>query len=629
MKLTNRHILLLILIVAAILRFWDYFFIPFTHDEFSAFFRTGFTNFHELIEKGVKTDTHPAGVQVFMNYWILLFGEAPWVVKLPFTLMGLAAVFIVYQLGKLWYNETIALVSASFMACLQFPIMYSQIARPYISGMFLTLLMAWYWSKLVKKPHLNFWKNGILFCVSGALCAYNHHFSLLFAAVIGITGVLYIPKQLLWKYTLLGIGIFVLYMPHLEIFMGQLAQGGVGGSEGWLAPPKNDFLWQFIQYIFHYSWLLLSAVVAIVIYGLLSIGNTFSWKKLCLFSLWFFLPFLIGFYYSRYKNPVLQYSVLIFSFPYLFFLIFGHLKNLSTKVNTMLCLGILLLGTLTLVTNRKHYTAFYNSPYRAIILDQHQAFVSNNSIVRLIDTYPKMNRYYNDHLNVDTNYIWMQDLTSESDLLEFLEVNHKKYEKLFLGTYSMTKPLYVPIISEYYPTIEKLVNYEGGYSYTFNKENSSQSHLLYENFDHSAGEHNISTDSTYNSHYYTLNEEYMPSYQIELDSLSIDKNDFFDFSVDVQIARDYKEVLLVTDISRDGEVVHWSAENIKKFDRLDNNWFTAHHTVNLAVQNLDLQGATLKTYLWNRDKTKLKIDNYTCNLRKGNPLLYGLYEEID
>ncbi len=98
MKLTNRHILLLILIVAAILRFWDYFFIPFTHDEFSAFFRTGFTNFHELIEKGVKTDTHPAGVQVFMNYWILLFGEAPWVVKLPFTLMGLAAVFIVYQL---------------------------------------------------------------------------------------------------------------------------------------------------------------------------------------------------------------------------------------------------------------------------------------------------------------------------------------------------------------------------------------------------------------------------------------------------------------------------------------------------------------------------------------------------
>jgi len=60
MKLTNQHIFILILITGAVLRFWDYSSITFTHDEFSAFFRTGFTDFGELVEKGLKkTPIHP------------------------------------------------------------------------------------------------------------------------------------------------------------------------------------------------------------------------------------------------------------------------------------------------------------------------------------------------------------------------------------------------------------------------------------------------------------------------------------------------------------------------------------------------------------------------------------------
>ena len=200
MKLANKHILYFILLVATTLRFYNYFHLPFTHDEFSALFRTQFDSFTKLIEYGVKTtDTHPAGVQVFLYYWTKVFGMTEWVVKLPFTLSGIAAVYLIYLIGKEWYNETIGLISAAFLASLQFAIMYSQLARPYTSGLFLCLLMVYYWSLLIRTPAKVFNRNLIFFILSAALCTYNHHFSLLFAAIVGISGLFFIRTAVLDK----------------------------------------------------------------------------------------------------------------------------------------------------------------------------------------------------------------------------------------------------------------------------------------------------------------------------------------------------------------------------------------------------------------------------------------------
>ncbi len=64
--LSEQTALLLILIVAAALRFWDLWELPFMHDEFSALFRTQYDSFSDLIRLGVvQNDSHPAGVQVF------------------------------------------------------------------------------------------------------------------------------------------------------------------------------------------------------------------------------------------------------------------------------------------------------------------------------------------------------------------------------------------------------------------------------------------------------------------------------------------------------------------------------------------------------------------------------------
>ena len=70
MKLrSNQWILLIILVISAVLRMYNFSDLPFTHDEFSALSRLDFDNFSALIHEGIKIDGHPAGVQVFLFYW--------------------------------------------------------------------------------------------------------------------------------------------------------------------------------------------------------------------------------------------------------------------------------------------------------------------------------------------------------------------------------------------------------------------------------------------------------------------------------------------------------------------------------------------------------------------------------
>lgn len=260
----NKSILALIIVVSIILRFFNFSEIPFTHDEFSALFRLDFDSFSELIFKGVKIDGHPAGIQVFLYYWTKLFGFEEWVIKLPFAFFGIIAIYLIYLIGKKWFNESVGLISAAFLSSIQFTIIYSQIARPYISGMFFSLLMIYYWSNIVTSPNKKFTKNSILFILASSLCNYNHHFSLLFATLVGISGLFFIQRQFLVKYIICGIIIFILYIPHLNIFFYQLK---IGGVEGWLGKPDSDFLFEFIYFIFHYSKLVIFLILGLVFLG--------------------------------------------------------------------------------------------------------------------------------------------------------------------------------------------------------------------------------------------------------------------------------------------------------------------------------------------------------------------------
>ena len=101
-----RWTFLALMALAALLRFWRLSDMPFMHDELSALVRL-YPSLWETIRIGVaQQDTHPPGVQVFEWLWTWLFGTSEFAVKLPFVLMSLAALPLLYRTAMAWTSAT-------------------------------------------------------------------------------------------------------------------------------------------------------------------------------------------------------------------------------------------------------------------------------------------------------------------------------------------------------------------------------------------------------------------------------------------------------------------------------------------------------------------------------------------
>jgi hypothetical protein len=641
MKLTNKTVIILILLSAIILRFINYFEIPFTHDEFSALFRLNFASFSELIEKGVKIDGHPAGIQVFLYYWTKLFGFQEWIVKLPFTIFGVFSVYLIYTIGKKWFNETVGLLSATYLASIQFTVMYSQIARPYISGLLFSLLMVHYWSNLIMNPDKNFTRNILLFIISSSLCTYNHYFSMLFAAIVGISGLFYIQRKFLIMYFISGLIIIILYIPHLRIFIYQLS---VGGVEGWLGKPQNDFFKEFIYYIFNYSLIVIALTLGIILSGLLKVKKRdIDIKFIILSFAWFILPFLIGFIYSKYVNSVLQYSVLIFSFPFLLFILFGIIKNQHTKINLILVLAILLTNTFTLIFHRKHYDVFYKSVYKQVLTDYKNIKIRNGNTIYIIDSDKKISNYYISKLDIDSGFINYSDsFQSIIQLKDFLEKEADKKDNLYFGCLSSVSPIIIPLIQDYFPNIEKQNNYVGGTTYLFSKKGKETrttiSNLCFDscnlkNWSSIDTTKIFSINDTIREDAYLIDNdvEWGPVFSVALKDIMKNENNFIDISVKVKTKEDLDDVILVGSLESHGKNISWSGTGFKEFilsqqDKSD--WIIAHHSIKLSDIYLKYNDIILKVYIWNRGKKSFFFKDFTISLREGNPIVYGLNERL-
>ena len=96
----------------------------------------------------------------------------------------------------------------------------------------------------------------------------------------------------------------------------------------------------------------------------------------------------------------------------------------------------------------------------------------------IIDAHPKITRYFLVKQHIDSNFIWLSGFTNEKEFKEFIETKSKSFDKLFLGSSSAINPNYIPIIEEYYPTIEQQRNYVGATSFLFSKVVNKKNNLL-------------------------------------------------------------------------------------------------------------------------------------------------------
>ncbi len=634
-KIKHTNILLLlIIVVAAFLRFYQYGAWSLSNDELSALSRLQFDNFTDLINDGVKlTDFHPAGVQVFLWYWVKLFGNDVWVVRLPFAIFGILSVYFVFLIGKCWFNETVGLLAAATFTVLQYPILFSQLARPYSPGLFFGLATVWFWTKIVfdQKKHLIDYAG---FSVFATLAAYTHHYSFLFVLLVGLTGLVFLRGKDLWKYLAAGLAVAVLYLPHLHVFMYQFGIGGVGGEEGWLGRPGRHWILDYLHYAFNDSWITFLIVVALGIIGFIinpiKRPTRFQWIAI----LWFAASFLIGYLYSILRNPILQFSILLFAFPFLILTIFSFFTETASKVVRVLIPAILLFGTQQIIQINKFYQQQHFGEFKDVaqkIADWNAEFGKENVINAVVANNPFYIHFYLDRMMPGIEFSQYNN-HGGADFLELKKIVDNSSSPYFIHAWTKPCPPEIDdIILRKYPCKLHTHDYSGLSAITLYSKLEADSCIspqqplvsFTNDFENGLiwGGDPAQLDTTISyqgnlSYSFDEHTEYGPAFERRM--REINQGEFNSIKVSLfAFAKDtlYDTPLVITIEDEAGEGYHWAASKFENFVE-PRQWDQVFFDI--ALPELRSKNDKIKIYVWNAEKKRLNIDDVVIGFYADN-----------
>jgi len=619
-------LLLLILVVAAFLRFYHYGAWSLSNDELSALSRLQFSSFDELINQGVKyTDFHPAGVQVFLWYWIKIFGNGVWMVRLPFVIFGILSVYLVFLIGKRWFNETVGLLAAATFTVLQYPILYSQLARPYSPGLFFSLATVWFWTKIVfdQRKRVTDYAG---FSVFASLAAYTHHYSFLFVLMVGLSGLFFLRGKNLWKYLAAGVAVAILYLPHLPVFMYQFGIGGVGGEEGWLGRPGRYWILDYLKYAFNDSWITFLTVLGLGLIGFfinpIKRLTRFQWLAIS----WFAASFLIGYLYSILRNPILQFSILLFAFPFLILGIFSAFTDKASKVVRVLVPAIMLFGTQQIIQINKFYQQQHFGEFKDVaqkIANWNAQFGNENVTNTVVANNPFYIHYYLDRMEPGIDFA-QYDNRGGQDFYELKRIVDGSSTPYF--THAWTKPCpkeIEDIILHKYPCKLQHYNYSGLSAVTLYSGNVSDScikvsfplEVFINDFEQGLvwGGDPLNLDSTFSyqgemSYRFDAETEYGPALEMQVGDINQGQFNRIKMSVFVYTESLLGDIPLVLSIEDEDEGLYvWSSakfENFVESHQWDKVFFT------FDVPELKSAKDKIKIYVWNAQGTSFFIDDF-------------------
>jgi len=468
-KIFRTENILFILIVAfgAYLRFYKYAEFSLSNDELSALYRTQFSNINDLLAKGVKLDFHPAGIQIFLYYWVKVFGSSELSLRLPFVISGIVAVVFTYLISHRWFNKVTALFAALSVAFLQFPILYSQIARPYSTGLVFALITVYFWTLLIfdsqNRSRSGKVTIGLLYCLGTIASMYNHYFSFLFAVIVGFTGLFYLNPKTTIYYLAAGLLSVLFFLPHLNI---TLYHFSIGGLSEWLGKPDNDWFVNHIRYIFNESNILFMVFITIFLFTIIVNQKRFQFTKFHMLTIiWFLLPFFIAFFYSLYVNPVIQNSILIFSFPFLIVFLFSFFDGKLNFWKTILLIAFGVVGTHNTINVYDYYNKQHFGEFKDIAKTIHDwnSDLGKNNIKMAINAnapfyiHYYLNRYENRKIEFE-----QYENTGGEQLRDISNIVKNSNTEYFIYAWTKPAPSEIhEIIKTCYPFIADRKNYSG------------------------------------------------------------------------------------------------------------------------------------------------------------------------
>ena len=616
---TERLLIIIIMIVAAFSRFWNFSSVPFMHDEFSAIFRTWYDSVSDVIEIGVKqNDSHPAGVQLFIYFWIKLFGLSEPVLKLPFALMGIASVFMAWLVARKWFNVNTALFTAAIMAVTQYNIFYSQLARPYAPGLFFSLTTVWFWTKVVfdETPKKQDW---LWFVLLMAVNNYLHAFTLFLDLLVAATGLVFVRGKRLRHYLLAGLAILVLYLPGISVFLAQLGRGDIGG---WLSKPKPDFLINYIQYVFHFSSWFLATTVTIVLF--LSIKyyahspgtNKYRWIGLG----WFLITFLVAYGYSLFRSPIIQYSTLLFVFPFLLMVFFSFFDRLPNGTRSLSLGLIMFTGLFTLILNRQHYVEMYEQGFDQIpahVIRDLKRYSGKNVAVVLQAPDTRMFDYYFEKYGQKTPFFKLENSNNLTEVNNYLR--RQKADIVMFGCDDYAPLEYLEALKSAYPYVLNQLAWFNSEYWVLSKKRLSSRYKYRKEVTvlDSSGRFKIPEKNKYGA-----------AIRLKDSSIRLKPNDVIFARATIAGMQPAPDALLVLDWrDNNGNALFWKASKFKNFFNAGSSF-----TVATSVRVRDLpdipKSGQLKVYIWKKDTSMINVDYMEVVKTHIYSVEMGLYEPL-
>jgi len=638
-----------------------------TADEVSALLRLQFNSLGEMLEGGVRPDGHPAFTQVLLWFWIKLFGNSEFAIRLPFVLMGTASIWLAGQTARRWFGVACALATASALAFLQFPIIYSQLARPYAAGLFFTMLAAYFVSRFGEEKKVN-WKHIVGFAIAGAGAAYSHYFSLYTTLLLGVAGLFLVSKQNRQVYVLSALCAALLFIPHLSFTISQLGIGGVGGPGGWLGPPTPEFFGAHFFYVFNSSVGILIAVLSFASIGLLFNSRRTNKLQFAMFLLWI-IPLLTGYYYSIYVNPVLQHSVLLFSFPFLFMLLFSWLPYDEKSVWSYRYSMIILLPLVWYITVHKPFrlTDHFGRLKEIVEVYENAENAYGNEKVDVMFNVddPYFINYYRKckrKINVsDDAYLGFDGY----ELLQLRKAVQNSTADYFVYGWSTrdSYPAALDIIAEKFPCLKEKHEWFNSAVYVFQKHASTEAECLSDSIFYSSvfDFQTLSekrTNSTYGTwtgspnfiekrselngspfvpsdrfaimHLISLGSthQFTPVFNTSVGSVLHNPDNEIVLECVIKLENPRSEAVLVVEYIRDGKQLLWTgSSSTKQLDTTGTNWQIMHFAQRPAI---DLHPTdSIRAYVFTPNLVPLYVGSIRFTTREGHRGIYGIRPDYE
>ena len=376
----NTLILILILIIGTVLRFYGIGFHPFWLDEMLTSMQANSKNLANVLDS--QHCCNPPGYMLLVYFSIKFFGDSDVIMRLPSAVSGVLSIYFIYFLAKQLYSNKEGLISAAIMAVLMCPVYYSQEARPYSMLVMSVILASYYWICILKSldeaDKVSFY-TVIGYIIFAAISSYAHYFGLYLIALQCVWSlILFINKRRARLYILTI--YFLILLAYLPWFTSMKAHSKMNNSIDWIIPPEPSIkgfirsLFEYISSLFNYSNILLLLVGVFYLFLILSslfkivqAKEPINSRKILLspgmlLSLWLFIPFIGVYIISVLSTPVLLHRYLMISLPAAYILLARSITQLSFNQTKQMVVTLIL--TIVFVYHLIFVKNYYTEPYK-------------------------------------------------------------------------------------------------------------------------------------------------------------------------------------------------------------------------------------------------------------------------